>query len=268
MKDNQQLRELFTFPPIQASANTSLAVPEMPPQQTVTGDREVDAVLWLQQVVKTGNQALIDKALDAAKRITTPMEQLGRRYADHIARTTGNTLGAAFASFGFGELENQATRAIDRAANRHEALSRFGTVDALFQNTPAEDMCVAALRRCKRGKHHGYDNAAAMARFNRRPTLTPATIDDCLHAIDYWERLYVLRAAAVELSGDPYEETSAHDRYCFAMMAKLPPRNRAEAMRAFEYATDDNHIQWSAAPAILRNLVTSGWKHQSQEVTS
>lgn len=268
MSDNQQLRELFTLPPIQPSASTALAVPEMPPQQVVTGDHEVDAVLWLQSVVKTGNQALIDKALEAAKRIATPMKDLGRRYANHIVRATGNAFGAAFASLGFGELEDQAKRAVERAARRHEALSRFGTVDALFDNTPAEDACIAALRRCKRGKHYGYDDAAAMARFNKRPALVPATIDDCLHAIDYWERLYVLRAAAVDgCIGDPLQETSAHDGYCFAMMAALAPRNGVEAMRGFEYAIDEGRLQWSDGPAILRNLITSGWKASAKEAT-
>lgn len=265
MTDNQQLRELFTLPPIQSSANTALAAPEMPPQQTVTGDREVDAVLWLQQVVKTGNQALIDKALEAAKRITTPMKELGKRYADHIVRTTGNTLGAAFASFGFGDLEGQGKRAVERAALRHEALSRFGTVDALFANTPAEAACIEALRRCKRGKYYGYDDAAAMKRFSKRPALVPATIDDSLHVFDYWDRLYRLRAASVEHAGDHCEQVWAHEAYCFAMMAHLKPRNGAEAMRGFEYVMLDENIEKTNADAILRNLITSGWKASAKE---
>ncbi len=79
MQDNQAFRALFTLPPIQPSASTSLTVPEMPAPKVVTGDREVDAVLWLQECVRTGHQALIDKALEAAKKITTPSVQTSSR---------------------------------------------------------------------------------------------------------------------------------------------------------------------------------------------
>lgn len=266
MTDNQQLRALFTLPPIKESAGTALAVPEMPPRQVVTGDREVDAVLWLQSVVETGNKALIDKALEAAKRIETPMEILAKRYTDHVSRATNGHFGAVLATFGFGELEEQARRAVKRVARQHEALSRFGTIDALFANTPAEEACLEALRRCKRGKYGGYADAAAMARFDKRPALTPLTIEDCLHVMDYWDRLYLLRDASVDRAGDPLDETSAHNHYCFSMMANLKPRNGAEAMRAFSRVIDDDGIERSAAPEILRNLITSGWKAACQEV--
>lgn len=266
MTDNQQLRELFTLPPIQSSANTALAAPEMPPQQTVTGDREVDAVLWLQQVVKTGNQALIDKALEAAKRITTPMEELGRRYADHIVRSTGNTLGAAFASFGFGDLEDQAKRAVQRAARQHEALSRFGTVDALFANTPAEKACKKALRGLKRADFMGYDGPDAAERFAKHSNLTPATISDCLHVIAYWDALYWLRADTVEHGGDILEQAAAHKYYCRDMMAIIAPRNKAEALAAFEHLLEDGEgIQ--DRETTLRNLITSGWKASAKEAS-
>ena len=81
LQDNQQLRALLSLPPIQTNASTALAVPEMPPREVVTGDQEIDAVLWLQKVVATGNRGLIDKALEAAKQIKTPMKDLGERYA-------------------------------------------------------------------------------------------------------------------------------------------------------------------------------------------
>ena len=41
-KDNQALRQLFSLPAIQASTNTSLVVPELPPQDVVTGDKEIE----------------------------------------------------------------------------------------------------------------------------------------------------------------------------------------------------------------------------------
>lgn len=103
MQDNQAFRALFTLPPIQPSNSTALAVPEMPMPKVVTGDREVDAVLWLQECVRTGHPALIDKALEAAKKITTPMEDLSLRYSQHLMRQNRSSMMAALCSMGFGE---------------------------------------------------------------------------------------------------------------------------------------------------------------------
>lgn len=256
-QDNQQLRALLSLPPIQPSASTAVVAPEMPPQETVTGDREVDAVLWLQKVVATGNQALIDKALEAARLIKTPMGDLGKRYAVHIARKTGNAFGAALSSFRFGELEDQAKRAIERAARRHEALSRFGNEETLFADTPAETACIAALRRVKRGKHFGYDDAAVAIRFAKHPALVPATIDDCLYAIAYWDALYWLRAATGE-HGDAAEQATAHRYYCRDMLARIHPRNAAEALAVLSHLDEDVQ-DWGTAQPIIRNLIESAW---------
>ncbi|MCQ9615908.1 hypothetical protein L1889_03670 [Paenalcaligenes niemegkensis] len=263
LNNNQQLRELFTLPPIQPSASTALAIPDMPPQQTVTGDHEVDAVLWLQSVVKTGNQGLIDKALEAAKQIKTPMKVLSDRYAHHASQANPkNTFAVLFATMGFGELEKQAKRAIEQASRRHEALSRFGDIDALFANTPAEDACVKALNRAKKNDRNGfvtYDEEAAAKRFAKHPALVPTTIDDCLYAMEYSERLYFLRGSTVDYAGDTIPQVYAHETYCFTMMASIQPRDEQEAMRAFEYLQKEGRDQWSDAPAIYRNLIVSGW---------
>jgi len=260
MKDNVEFRALFSLPPISPSASTAISVPEMPPQQTVTGDREVDAVLWLQQVVKTGNQNLIDKAMEAAKRITTPMKTLGERYAQYVARQGGHPLQVAFASFGFGDLEGQAKRAVQEAARRHEALARFGDEDTAFAETPAEKACKKALRGLKRdGKFDSYDDAEALDRFNHTPDLAPATIDDCLYARAYWNKLHWLRAAIGDF-GDSRPQGYAHECYCLAMLAHLHPRNAAEALTAFDHLDADDGTDWERAQPIIRNLIASGWR--------
>ncbi|WPP46619.1 hypothetical protein [Pseudomonas sp. AN-1] len=90
-RDNAQHRALFTLPPVREAAETLPAeAPELPPQEVVTGDRELDAVLWLRGVITTGNAAMIAKALEAAKRIKTPADTLEKRYAQYLATTTAH----------------------------------------------------------------------------------------------------------------------------------------------------------------------------------
>lgn len=258
MTNNEKLRELLALPPIKPSASTALAVPQYPPPKAVTGDREVDAVLWLQAVIRTGDATLIDNALEAANAITTPMKELGQRYGDFLLSKHGNAMTAAFGSIGFGELESQAERAKERAARRHEALSRFGDEKAVFAETPAEKACQSALRGV--GKNEpilGYALDDAVPRFEKREALRPHTLDDCLYAMAHWNKLYWLRAAW-DNAGGHWPQVQAHDDYCFAQMAKIKPRTSQEALRVFEHL-DEDRMDRQESPAILRNLIVSGW---------
>lgn len=260
MQDNQAFRALFTLPPIQPSASTSLTVPEMPAPKVVTGDREVDAVLWLQECVRTGHQALIDKALEAAKKITTPMKDLGVRYGQHLIRQHGSSMMAALGSLNFGELESLANGAIERQRERHIALSHFGTEDVLFSDTPAEAACKKALRGVKRikdGIFNDYDMEQVAERFAKRPDLQPNTLADCLHGRAYWDELYRLRAPFG--CGDSPAYAQAHDDHCFAMLAKIATRTKEESLAVLEYMEEHDGTDRKESPAILRNLVTGGW---------
>lgn len=259
--DNQAFRTLFTLPPLQTSTSTELMLPETPAPKNETGDRELDAVLWLQECVHTGHQALIDKALEAAKRIQTPMKELGLRYGNYLARKHGSAFMAAFGSMGFGNLESQAKAAIERKEKQHAALSRFGSIDALFSETAAEIACKKALRGLKRNKdkHLQYDDVQATERFSKKPDLLPHTLADCLHEQTYWRDLYWLRASFENCAGDSYPAGQAHDDYCFAMLAKIAPRTKDEALAVFEYLDKCDAIDRTEGPDILRNLIAGGW---------
>lgn len=260
LQDNQQLRALLSLPPIQPSASTALAVPEMPPREVVTGDQEIDAVLWLQKVVATGNRGLIDKALEAAKQIKTPMKDLAKRYTEHVSRASGGHFGAVLATFGFGELEDQAKEAIKRAALYHEAMSRFGTEEALFAELPAERACRLALKRLKRDDFDMHDDAQARDGFEKRSELVPGTISDCLYAIEFWRHLWSLRHAAVSDDSDTPPAAYAHECYAFFMLADIRPLSREEAIAAFEHVLGSGRKDWAETDSILRNLVVSGWE--------
>ncbi|HHQ4647050.1 RNA polymerase sigma factor [Aeromonas hydrophila] len=69
--DNPRHRAMFTLPPRQSSRGALPAVPELPPQQVVTGDKEIDALLWLRQVIETGDPGRIEQAKEAAGRLLT-----------------------------------------------------------------------------------------------------------------------------------------------------------------------------------------------------
>jgi len=260
MNNNEALRALFTLPPIPASASTAVTAVEAPRPEVITGDQEVDAVLWLQRIVATGDKALIDKAMEAVKRITTPMKTLADRYSAHLIAAGHHTMQVAFASIGFGDLEDQAKRAVEKAARRHEALARFGTIEALAADTPVEAICIQLCKRVRKYRNGFIDEAAAQKRLLTRPELVPATISDCLLALRYWDDIYRLRNATIDGYGDACQECTAHEWLCFGMLAKLPPKSGAEAIAVYDYLEASDRMDMSETPAILRNLIASSWQ--------
>lgn len=260
MSDNQAMRDLFTLPPIVASNSTALMAPIMPIQRNITGDKEVDAVLWLQEVIKTGSQPLIEKALKAAKQIKTPMKELGDRYADHIRRNQpGNLFAVLFATMNFGDLERQAEAAVSKAALKHEALSRFGSEEALFKEHPAERQCRLALKGMKPGELGFIDDKEAKKGFDKRPALIPYTIDDCLHVIGFWSHFYALRGALCQSYYESTRESYAHENYAFFMLGEVPVSSEKEALAAFDHIQQDDKEGWAETASIYRHLISSGW---------
>lgn len=141
--DNPRHRAMFTLPPRKNCRETLPAAPELPPQQVVTGDKEIDALLWLRQVIETGDPARIAQAKEAAGRITTPLDELETRYGKWLVASAGHVM-AGLGSIGFANLDGLAERAIERRTREAEAIGRFG--DKLWDDTPAEAFCLEALR--------------------------------------------------------------------------------------------------------------------------
>ncbi len=254
-RDNPVHRVMFCLPPMRESAETLPAVPELPPQQRVTGDKEVDAVLWLRQVIATGQAALIEKAMQAAVKIKTPLDQLENRYRDWLTANQPNNLFAALSSFDFADLEGLAKKSILKAARQHEARSRFG--DDLFSETPAESFCIAALHGLKPDRTGFIPDDEADECFKKHPELLPNTLSDCLHELAYWDELGRLRYAADSCDDGPPE---AYARRCFAfrMLGRIRPRSKCESLEVMRWLLADkqnNMDRGSDVDAILLNLI-------------
>lgn len=250
-RDSPALRLLFALPPIQPSSGTALAVPELPPQQEVTGNDELDTVLWLREVIKTGQPVLIEKAMTAAKLIKTPLNALEDRYTKHLVSTNPGNWTVAFKTIGFANLEGLAQKSIEKLALQHEAVSRFG--DALFNDTPAEQFCIDTLDGTKPGRLFGLDDGEVDARLKARPEITPNTLSDCLHELRYWHDLYSLRNACD--GGNQGQEAYARECFVFRCLAHIRPRTKDEAIAVFRYLANRDCMDRPETKSILLNLI-------------
>jgi len=253
-RDNEQHRALFTLPPISASTETLPSVPELPPQEAVTGDKEVDAVLWLRSIISTGQAALIDRAMEGAKKVKTPRDVLEKRYRDYLVATNPGYPFAAMSSFGFADLDALATRAIEQHRLRQEGAARFG--EALLADTEAESFCISALAGLERnGPLLDFDKDQVAARFNAHPELLPHTLADCLYELGYWDQLYRLRNAVDRDASDGPAEATARDWFVFGLLAQIRPRDKAEGLAVFRYLVASQRDDMAESEAILCNLI-------------
>lgn len=264
MQDNQAFRALFSLPPIQVSTSNALTVPETPAPKVLTGDRELDAVLWLRDCIKTGHAALIAQALDAFQKIKTPAKELEDRYGDYLRiHNGGDPFAVIFGSFGFANLEWLAKTSSEQLARRQDALTRFGSIDNLFKDTPAETACKKALRGLKRTKTkhgwHEYDAAQADERFAKYADLVPHTLADCLHCVQFNSDLYWLRHACADNAWEHWPAFQEHTDYCFRLMTSIAPQSKEEALAVLEYLEEKDNFEHMEGPAILRNLIAGGW---------
>ena len=253
-RDNEQHRAMFTLPPIRASAETSPSAPELPPQKRVTGDREVDAVLWLRSIISTGQAALIERAMEGARKIKTPLDVLEKRYTAHLVAANPGHPFAAMSSFGFADLDALAVREIERHRLRLEGAARFG--DALMDDTEPELFCIEALRGLEQsGPLLDFDKAQVGERFSAHPDLLPRTLADCLIELDYWDQLYRMRDASERHAGEGPPEANAREWFVFAQLAQIRPRDKAEALAVFRYIVASERDKTTESEAILCNLI-------------
>ena len=258
-RDNPTHRAMFTLPPMRERNQSLPAVQKIPEQKAVTGDTEVDAVLWLREVISTGNAGLIERAMEAAKQIKTPLKELEQRYSKHLVSiSNGNTLGAVLGSLGFADLEDLAERAIERSTKYNEAKSRFG--ERVFDDTEAERFCVSTLSGVGADKYNNLNELEVDSRFHAHQNLMPHTLADCLYELKFWNELYSLRNASSR-TGNNYgdhlpTEASAREDFAFRCLAKIRPRNSVEAIDVFRYLTDDDdRMEREETHDILLNLI-------------
>lgn len=175
--NNPRHRGMFTLPVLQMSAEAVPVAQELPPQQVVTGDQEIDALIWLRQVIETGDPGRIAQAREAAERITAPLDELETRYGKWLVLRAGHVM-AGLGSIGFANLDDLADQTMDRRGKEAEAMKRFG--DALWNDTQAEAFCLEALRTLEQVKWD-YPPELVAERFKALPELMPHTLSDCLH---------------------------------------------------------------------------------------
>ena len=258
-RDNAKLRAFFCLPEPVASNCTALQPQVAPPKPTTTtGNQDLDAMLWLRQVVQTGDAALIAKAMQAAERIQTPAKDLEKRYGQYLMQQSGgNSLVAAFGSIGFADLQGLAKGVLNKQQRRMDALARFGSEQAVFADTKQERFCIDALALVPMNTDGWaqYEQEQVNAAFAQHTDLVPHTLSDCLHELDFWDALRCLRTGW-DNTGDELPQVYARRCYIDAhCLSTIRPKSRQEAKTVLRYMAEHEMFDRTETDAVLENLI-------------
>jgi hypothetical protein len=233
---NPEHRRLFAIPHPKPSDSTALAVPQLPEARTVTGDREVDAMLWLKEVCQTARDvAIVDRALEAAAKIQTPAKAIEDRYVAWLRlQPELHPLQIAFASIGIADIERHAETARERIAKHAEGMAAFGSYEVAMNDTPAERMVFETVGAVLDGEELWRAKSDRLGALFTE-SVNPATLTECMAELRYWQWLHDIRwrmgqtEHPDEFQGDD-DRIDARRWFVEGLLTELAPVDRAEAI--------------------------------------
>lgn len=250
---NPKHRDFFKLPePAIGSTgdNQELAVVEPPPQRVQTGDKEVDAILWLREMIQTGQPALIEYALAMASRLDEDtLRAIESRYAAILVSQRG-ALVAAFSSMGFCNLEGLARGTLEKKAGRERAVSVFGEGD--YFTTPQEQFCIDTLEGLETNQFGYHTPEDIESRFNQHKDLMPWTLADCVRELQFWRELYKHKDALFDCELD--QATYGREAFIRLLMTRIKARDKDEIRLVWDYLVEQE-LQADELNPIVENLL-------------
>lgn len=239
-RDNPEHRVLFTIP--EKKYSTAVAVPKsLPPQCTITGDKQTDAYLWVLEVIKTGEPAHIAAAEDALKKLTITPKQAQENYTRHL-----QAQGAGWTSVFSTMWMDNPQHYIDQAKAQHEKAGAvrgvFGSLEAVFKPVEAERR-IEEVYGVYQEIYCDY-MANGPGEFAFTDVLPePYTLTDVVREIQYWDWLSSMRGGAhKELYHDEYAHEDTHlwdrEQYLDHLLETIRPITRAEALDVLKWYLD------------------------------
>jgi len=236
-RDNPEHRVLFTIP--EKKYSTAVAVPKLlPPQRTITGDKQTDAYLWVLEVIKTGEPAHIAAAEDALKKLTITPKQAQENYTRHLQGQ-----GAGWTSVFSTMWMDNPQHYIDQAKAQYEKAGAvrgvFGSLEAVFKPVEAERL-IEEVYGVYQEIYCDY-MAEGPGEFAFTDVLPePYTLSDVVREIQYWDWLSSMRNGAFrELYPNEYPNENGHlwdrEQYLDHLLETIRPLTRIEALDVLKW---------------------------------
>jgi hypothetical protein len=280
MTDNLVHKALFTIPA--ATYSTALAtVKPLPVQRKITGNKQVDAYLWVLEVIKTNEPAHFEAAEAALKKLKITPKEAQQKYSDYLVKSGAHVFQIALGSVGMDNPQSYFDRAKEQVTQASRVRSIFGSYEAALELTePEKRMLVGELAEIYAPFHYWNEQERAEGcmygeRVNETSQLRkaaakgfaaqlpePHTLSDVVNEYLYWDWLYQMRnVAAKELDSGGFgdgERDYIFDRedYLEEKLTTIRPVTRQEAIDVCQWLlAEERFCDRDLKDKIILNLV-------------
>ncbi|WP_370688824.1 helix-turn-helix domain-containing protein [Xenorhabdus anantnagensis] len=279
MMDNTAHKTLFTIP--EPCYSTALAtVKPLPVQRKITGNKQVDAYLWVLAVIKTNEPAHLEAAEAALKKLKITPKEAQTKYADYLMKSGAHAFQIAFGTLSMDNPQGYIDRAKEQISEAAKVRGTFESYEGALELTePEKLMLVGELAEiyeagyywnekelaegCMRGDrvHETEKLRKATAKGFAEQLPEPHTLSDVVREFLYWDWLYQMRNVAdKELNPGGYgdERYYVYDRedYLEEKLVTLQAVNRQEAIDVCKWVLEEERFHdRELTDRIILNLV-------------
>ncbi|MCP9270367.1 helix-turn-helix domain-containing protein [Xenorhabdus sp. XENO-1] len=279
MTDNTAHKTLFTIP--EPCYSTALAtVKPLPVQRKITGNKQVDAYLWVLAVIKTNEPAHLEAAEEALKKLKITPKEAQQKYSDYLMKSGAHPFQIAFGSMSMDNPQGYIDRAKAQIKKASQVRASFSSYEVALELTePEKLMLVGELAGIYEPFYYWNETEQAEGcmhgdRINETDKLRqatakgfaeqlpePHTLSDVVREFLYWDWLYQMRnVAADELDPGGYgdERYYIYDRedYIEKKLATIQPVNRQEAIDVCKWVLEEERFHdRELTDKIILNLV-------------
>nr|WP_237388286.1 helix-turn-helix domain-containing protein [Xenorhabdus sp. Sc-CR9] len=279
MTDNTVHKTLFTIP--EPGYSTAIAtVKPLPVQRKITGNKQVDAYLWVLEVIKTNEPAHLDAAEVALKKLKITPKAAQQKYADYLMKSGAHAFQVAFGTLSMDNPQGYISRAKEQIKAAAKVRGIFASYEAALELTaPEKLMLMGELAEIYEPFHYWSEEEHAQGcmygdRINEIDTLRkatakgfaeqlpePHTLSDVVREFLYWDWLSQMRnVAAKELDPGGYgdERYYIYDReeYLEEKLTTIQPISRQEAIDVCKWVLEEERFHdRELTDRIILNLV-------------
>lgn len=267
---NPEHEHLFAIPEPTPSPSTGLVVPSLPEPEPVTGDRDVDTMLWLRHVCKTARDPItLELAMEAAEQITTPAKALEDRYAAWLHQQAAHPFQVAFATIGLADIKHHVAAARERIKVHNEGLAVFGSYHQALAPTPAEQMLERTAGTLPDKPVWELEDSELGPVFT--DCINPTTLTEAAAELRYWSWIGTVRwkmretEAPGSFDGDEGDLLTARRWWVESLLTRLAPQEHGEVAHLVNEidtglidigSTDDGDKRANVYKHLLRCLIS------------
>lgn len=251
--DNPRHAQLFKLPdePVKQKQSTEVAAQVNKPQLPKnTGNTDLNSLLYIRSIIKTGDLDLIEKAREAFALIENP-KRLENIYSDWLIKNDGSMF-STFASWNCSDIESLIKKTLETKSYAMQAATLFDQSTNPFLETQADVVARQILKPIKPERMGLYEDEAAAKLFKQHTEIMPHNLTQCLSELEFWDHLYRIRSSVG--FGDSPSESFARECFIRELLTEIRPRDKEEAFLVANYAETLEGFDDSYPWRLMRNL--------------